>query len=344
MPVTIKDVARRVGKSITTVSRALNDYDDVSSETKALVRRVAAEMGYTPNRTAQRLQKRRSDTIGLVLPTYGPRFSDPFFSEFLAGIGNQTADFGYDLLVSTRAPGDEEMEAYRRKVQGRQVDGLIVVRTRQQDPRVDYLRRIGFPFVAFGRVQGTLDFPFVDVDGEQGMRQLVRHLAEQGHRRIAYITPPSNLNFAQDRMAGFQAAMVEQGLALDPSLVVEGELTHRSGYQQTQRLLALADPPTAIVAGNDLMALGAMRAAQEIGLRVGADIAIAGFDNIPMAEHAHPPLTTVDQPIYTIGRMLSAMLIRIIRQEEVGEQQVLLQPSLVVRQSSGLVTQSKEGG
>ncbi len=344
MPVTIKDVARRVGKSITTVSRALNDYDDVSPETKALVRRVAAEMGYTPNRTAQRLQKRRSDTIGLVLPTYGPRFSDPFFSEFLAGIGNQTADFGYDLLVSTRAPGDEEMEAYRRKVQGQQVDGLIVVRTRQQDPRVDYLRRIGFPFVAFGRVQGTLDFPFVDVDGEEGMRQLVHHLAELGHRRIAYITPPSNLNFAQDRMTGFQAAMAQHGLPLDPELVVEGELTHRSGYQQTQRLLALADPPTAIVAGNDLMALGAMRAAQEIGLKVGPDIAIAGFDNIPMAEHAHPPLTTVDQPIYTIGRMLSAMLIRLIRQEEVAEQQVLLQPSLVVRQSSAPGARPGEGG
>jgi len=124
---------------------------------------------------------------------------------------------------------------------------------------------------------------------------------------------------------------------------VEGELTHRSGYQQTQRLLALADPPTAIVAGNDLMALGAMRAAQEIGLKVGQDIAIAGFDNIPMAEHAHPPLTTVDQPIYTIGRMLSSMLIRLIRQEEVAEQQVLLQPSLVVRQSSAPRARPGEG-
>ena len=130
MTVTIKDIARETGKSITTVSRALNGYDDVSEATKELVRRTAEEMGYTPNLLAQRLQKQRTETIGLILPTFGPRFADPFFSEFLAGVGNTTARYGYDLLVSTKAPGAEELAAYRKKVQGRQVDGFIVVRTR----------------------------------------------------------------------------------------------------------------------------------------------------------------------------------------------------------------------
>ncbi len=134
MPVTIKDIARRVGKSITTVSRALNDYDDVSPQTKAEVRRVAAELGYSANKQALSLQKRRSDTLGLVLPTFGPRFSDPFFSEFIAGVGNAAAERNFDLLVSTRPPGVEEDAAYRAIVQSRRVDGFILVRVRARRP------------------------------------------------------------------------------------------------------------------------------------------------------------------------------------------------------------------
>ena len=139
MSATLKEIARRTGKSITTVSRALADYDDVSPETKALVRRVAEELGYTPNLLAQRLQRCHSETIGLILPTYSPRFSDPFFSEFLAGVGNMAVERGYDLLVSTQAPGDRELQVYRQKVQSRQVDGFVIVRTRRQDARVLYL-------------------------------------------------------------------------------------------------------------------------------------------------------------------------------------------------------------
>ena len=118
MSATLKDIADKVGKSVTTVSRALHGYDDVSPETTALVRKVAQELGYTPNILAQRLQKRRTDTIGFILPTFGPRFSDPFFSEFLAGIGNTAAQLGYDLLVSTRPPGEEELVTYQEKVKG----------------------------------------------------------------------------------------------------------------------------------------------------------------------------------------------------------------------------------
>ncbi|MFZ2423503.1 MAG: LacI family DNA-binding transcriptional regulator, partial [Anaerolineae bacterium] len=175
MSATLKEIAQRTGRSITTVSRALADYDDVSPETKSLVRRVAGELGYTPNLLAQRLQKRRSDTIGLILPTFGPRFADPFFSEFLAGVGNMAAEHGYDLLVSTQAPGDREMQVYRQKVQSRQVDGFVIVRTRRQDTRISYLEETGFPFVAFGRTENDLNFPFVDVDSIQGMRLIAEH-------------------------------------------------------------------------------------------------------------------------------------------------------------------------
>jgi len=214
MTVTIKDIAKRTGKSITTVSRALHDYDDVSESTKELVRRTSEEMGYTPNLLAQRLQKQRTETIGLILPTFGPRFADPFFSEFLAGVGNTAGRYGYDLLVSTKAPGEQEMEAYRRKVQGRQVDGFIVLRTRRRDPRIEYLRHTNVPFAVFGRVEGERDFPFVDEDGVDGMRQVTEHLIALGHRRIACIGSPSDLMFSQHRLVGFKAGLAAHGCRL----------------------------------------------------------------------------------------------------------------------------------
>lgn len=337
MAVTIKDIAKRVGLSVTTVSRALNDFDDVNAETKELIRQTAAEMGYVPNSLAQRFQKRKSDTIGLILPTFGPRFSDPYFSELLAGIGNKAANQGYDLLVSTRAPGDEELLAYHHMVQGQRVDGLVVVRTRRQDDRIDYLRSVNFPFVAFGRTEGELDFPFVDEDGASGMRLVADHLVNLGHQRIACVASPPELMFSQYRLDGLRVRLQELNVPLDPTLVRVGDLTQRSGYEQAVELFNLPDPPTAVVAFNDLMAFGAMSAAQNRGLIVGSDVSITGFDNTPMAAHSHPPLTTVDQPIYQIGSMVCEMLVKCVRDEAMEQKQVLLQPELNIRESSGQV-------
>jgi LacI family transcriptional regulator len=334
---TIKDIARKVGKSTTTVSRALNDYNDISAETKDLVRQAAQTMGYIPNATAQRLQKRTTDTIGLILPTFGPRFSDPFFSEFLTGVGNQASEMGYDMLVATRAPGIQEMQSYQSDVATHRVDGFILVRTRSDDPRIAFLKHADFPFAAFGRVSGDSDFLFVDEDGGYGLELIVDHLAQLGHRRIAFITAPENLTFTHHRLAGAQAAMGKYGLEMDPELIKAGDLTQRGGYECAKLLLDLPQPPTAIAAFNDLMAIGAMSAAQERELVVGKQISISGFDNIPMAEHAHPTLTTVHQPIYQIGRRVCELLIRKIRNEPLETTQVILKPSLIIRLSTGPV-------
>jgi LacI family transcriptional regulator len=334
VPVTLKDIAKAVGKSVTTVSSALNDYDDVSEETKQLVRRVAREMGYTPNIAAQQLRKKRTDTLGLILPTFAPRFSDPFFSELLAGIGNESSANGFDLLVSTQAPGPDEDAAYRRMVDGHRVDGLLLARTRENDPRIAFLVERDFPFVAFGRTGQGFDFPCVDEDGILGMRLVTQHVIDLGHKRIAFIAAPPELTFATYRLAGFRQTLEENGLSPDESLIVVGDLTQRNGYRLAGELLDRPDRPTAIVACNDLMALGAMAAAQERDLIVGQDIAITGFDDIPPAQYSHPPLTTVHQPINRIGRMICEMLIQCIRGEDLAERHVLLRPSLVVRGSS----------
>lgn len=335
MAATIKDIARKIGKSTTTVSRALNDYDDISAETKALVRQAAAELGYTPNTLAQRLQKQQTDTIGLIIPTYGPRFSDPFFSEFIAGIGNKAARLGYDLLVATRTPGEQELDAYRYNVRTHRVDGFILVRTRCEDARARFLHDAGFPFVTFGRVDGNLDYSYIDEDGEHGMGLVIEHLAGLGHTRFGVIAPPSDLTFTHHRMLGIRKKAAELGLPLDNFTILESNLTQRGGYEQANVLFNLPNPPTAVIACNDLMAFGAMSAAMEHGLVVGRDVSITGFDNIPMAEVSHPPLTTVNQPIYQIGSMVCEMLIQRIRAETHISQKVLLTPSLVVRQSCG---------
>jgi len=335
MAVTIKDIAKATGKSITTVSRALNDYDDVSHETKLLVQRVAAEKGYTPNLWAQRLQKQRTETIGLILPTRGPRLGDPFFGQLIAGVGDKAGEYGYDLLVSTQAPDRDEMAIYKKKLQGRQVDGFIIVRTRRQDRRIDYLRQTDFPFVVFGRTEGELDYPYVDEDGVAGMAAIIEHLVRLGHRRIACITPPEELMFATYRLQGVQEALAQHGLDMDPALLRRGDLTQRGGFAEAQALLALPQPPTAIVACNDLMAFGAISAAQQQGFVVGRDIVITGFDDTPWAEHSNPSLTTVHQPIYEIGNMVCDMLIRLTQGQSLEQRQVLLKPRLIVRQSCG---------
>jgi LacI family transcriptional regulator len=337
MPVTLKDVAQKVGKSITTVSRALSNYDDISPETKEMVRKAAAELGYQPSVLARRLQKQRTDTIGFILPTFGPRFSDPFYSEIIAGVGNTTARHDLDLLVSTWPPGKMEIEVYRDKAQSQLVDGFIVVNTRVHDPRIEYLCGIDFPFVSFGRVDNRQDFPYVDGDGEWGMKMLVEYLIGLGHSRMAVIAPPIDLMLTHFRMKGIRSKLAEADLTLDDNMVVHSDLTQRGGYQQASYLLDQPEPPSVIIALNDLMAIGAMSAIQERNLVVGKDISVTGYDDIPMAEHSYPPLTTINQPIYRIGEILCEMLIHLISEGEVEEESIILRPELVIRQSCGPV-------
>ncbi|MEZ4645902.1 MAG: LacI family DNA-binding transcriptional regulator [Chloroflexota bacterium] len=337
MAATLKDIAQKVGISVTTVSRALAGYDDVAESTRQRIQAAAAELGYHPNVMAQRLQKQRSDTLGFIMPTFGPRFSDPFFSEFIAGIGNEAGSQHYDLLVSTHAPdSDGEYAAYARAAKGGWVDGLIVVRTRENDRRIQVLCENKFPFVAFGRTECALDFPYVDEDSAAGMRLLVQHFIDLGHRRIAFITPPSGLMFGRYRLQGYFDTMAANELPVQPEWVVEGDMTQRGGAEAVAQLLALQPRPTAIIGGNDLMAIGTINRIQQEGLQVGTDIAVGGFDDIPLAAYTTPPLTTIHQPIYEIGRRTCAMLIDMINGRSPADSHVLLTPTLIVRDSSGI--------
>lgn len=337
MKVTIKDVANKVNLSITTVSRALHDYNDVNPETKKRIIGVAKEMGYTPNILAQRFQKQKSDTIGLVLPTFSPRFADPFFSEILAGIGNKAAEMRFDLLVSTCSPDEQEIQTYKKLIEGARVDGFIIVRTRVQDPRIEYLLNEGHFFTAFGRSETSSDYVYVDEDGYYGMQLIADHIAGLGHTRIACIASNPDLNFSRLRKNGLVEGLANHQITLDENLIRTGDLTQKSGYEKAHELLKLPDPPTVIVAFNDLMAFGAMSAAQELGLVVGHHLSVTGFDDIPMAAFSHPPLTTISQPVYKIGSMLCEMLIEMILTGSDTHQRIVLKPTLTIRKSTNFL-------
>lgn len=332
---TIKDVAHRLHISITTVSRALDGYPDVSAETRDLVIHTAREMGYTPNRAARQLRKQRAETLGYILPTEKPQFADAFYSEFIAGLGDLAAASNFDLLVCAAAPGSPEEQAlYRRWVQGHKVDGLIINRTRLQDWRLTYLAEQKIPFVSLERSLLPLQFIGIETDVMESYLELIEHLVNQGHSQIAYIGAASDLKIDHDRFQAYQAGLEKTHITPSASLITRADLTPEGGYQAASALLKLAVPPSAIVCINDLTAIGAMHAAHEAGLKVGRDVAIAGFDGIADAAHTQPPLTTLDQPVYDIARQLIGMLLKLVNGQALPQSQVKIRPKLLIRAST----------
>lgn len=342
MAVTIKEVAKRLNLSIYTVSRALDGYADVADATRERVIAMAREMGYTPSRAARNLRRQRAEAIGYILPAGGPHFTDPFFSVFIAGLGDEATSQNYDLLVSTAPPeSSSEKLIYQRWVQGHLVDGLVLSRMRLVDWRTDYLCQNDFPFVAHGRTLNSCNYPYIDMDSRSGFERLVRHLVERGHRRIAYISAPPIFTLQSDRFEGYKEGLAGAGIDFDPALVAEGDLSRNGGHLAAAQLLALDNPPTAIIGANDLTAVGAMRAARERGLVVGRDLAVAGYDGTDDSEHSQPPLTTLKQPVYETARELVSVLIRRINGEAVDTLQQIVQPELILRESTGAAPQAE---
>jgi len=336
MPVTIRDLARRLGLSITTVSRALDGYDDVAEETRQRVVKAALESGYVPSYAARHLRRQRADAIGYISAATVPQFHDPFDASFLTGLCDEAAAQQIDLIVSSSPPESElERQQYRRWIQSRRVDGIIINRTRLHDWRIEFMAQYHLPFISFGRSESGGDFSYLVVDDRSGFAQLVKHLVQKGHRRIAYIGASSNLVIQVEGYAGYCQGLKQAGIPLDLKLVVEGDLSEPGGYLAAHQLMTLPSPPTAILGCNDQTALGVLRAAQELGLNVGEEIAIAGHDGIPETQYTTPPLTTLFQPTYEIARRLIVKLVKLIEGEETTPIPEVIQPQLLARASTG---------
>ncbi|GAB5493927.1 MAG: LacI family DNA-binding transcriptional regulator [Phototrophicaceae bacterium] len=338
MPVTLKDISKQSGFSVTTVSRALTGYDDVSQRTRNRILKIADEMGYQPNHIARQLQGQRTLTLGLIMPTPSHSNDDDFFSLLLKGITYEAARNGFDVLTSAAQENVSELEAYRRFVGGNRVDGMVVARTQREDARIQYLKSVNCPFIVHGRLapDEDSDFDYIDVDSQLGIYLVTEHLIKLGHRDIAIILPSPDLAFTPYRLNGYREALQKYNIPFRETYCTHGDLTYESGLSGAKTLLDKQPNLSAIIGANDWMALGAMAVAKERGYPVGNGFAIAGYDDIPAAAHAEPSLTTVRQPIYDIGEQLTHQLLGIIKDDDSTSYfQHLIKPDLLIRSSSG---------
>ena len=334
---TLKELAHILNLSPTTVSRALMGYSDVSEKTRKRVLKAAARHHYTPNTNAQRLKKGKSDVIGLLLPSQPGAFEEPFFLKLIAGVGEYLVEQGLDLLLTSGNRQVSDMELVEKMVHSRRVDGIILSRPKFLDERVEFMQEQGFPFVCHGRTQFSRPHAFLDVDGERAFRQACQRLLDFGHRRIALLNAKPEFMFAQHRFLGYKRALENAGIALDSHLVCEGHLTEEFGFAASQHLMQQAHPPTAFLCATDRIALGVLRGVQFLGLRAGSDVSVIGYDDLPIASHSIPPLTTMHQPIQESGRRVAEMLVSLIGGTPSEELQEVWQATLVARESDGPV-------
>ncbi len=328
MSVTIRDVARRAGVGVATVSRVLNGTGYVKAETRERVLAAAAELGYVPSQLARGLVRRLSGTVGLVVPD----ITNPFFPLITRGVEDAASEAEYTVFLCN-SDNDPALEANDvQKLRERRVDGVIFVGTTERRELVDRLLADGIPVVVMDRQLDHTEVDTVLVDNLAGARAACRHLIELGHRRIAHAAGHQSTRTGQDRCQGYRVALEEAGLAYDPACVVWGDFTYESGYRAGQVLLGRSPRPTAVFAGNDLIALGVIRAAEEAGLAVPDDLSVVGFDDIQMAALVRPGLTTVRQPAREMGRMAMVMLLERIRGEAAGPgRRQVYRPELIVR-------------
>jgi LacI family transcriptional regulator len=328
MPPTIRDVAQRAGVSISTVSRVLNKSAAVDEAKRERVEKAASDLRYRPNPAALSLLGQRTGGIGVLLPY----IAGDFFSQFLHGIDRITSDNGYFLIVSSSHRNVTEFQAVIQGLNHR-VDGLIVMSTEVPAQTVrDWLPH-DLPLVFANTEVGDADVEAVNFDNEGGAFRLTEHLIAQGHQRIAFLKGPEGAHDGDERLAGFRAALKANGL--EPALEIPGDYTMDAGLAGVAPLLAADPRPTALFAANDLSAFGVLTGLREAGLTVPDDLALAGFDDIHLAQFAAPSLTTAHVPASEMGqRAIERLLLRMQQQAKVPCTRALLSTDVIVREST----------
>jgi len=342
----IAALAESLGISISTVSRALNGYSDVSVKTRARVEAAAKAMGYQPHPVAHRLATGRTGVIALVSSVRSGNYLDATFSALLSGAADGLRAHGYFAVSVVLPTGEDELTELSRFLNGRLVDGVLLARTRTHDPRVTLLQQRGIPFVTHGRTLGNDPHAWVDADNEQAFFIATQRLIGLGHSHIALINGQPNLTFATLREQGFRRACQEAGLDPAQCLVRHGEVTAASGEQIAAELIATCDCSikvrgqfatklSALLCATDAVALGVMRAIRNAGLVVGRDISVIGYGNTEAGLYTEPPLTTLDYATVDNGRHLADLLMRQLGGEPASGLTRLEPVHLIPRQSDG---------
>lgn len=335
----LKELSQILGLSQTTISRALNGYPEVNEETRQRVMKAAKETGYRPNRAAQRLATGKAGSIGLIMPISPDHSSDMHFAEFQSGLAEASIVHDFHFVIMPSKAEDEE-EAIRWLVSSGSVDGYYLAYVREKDPRIAMAKSLSLPFIVHGRSFGLdLDYPFLDVDNEGAFYDATRFLLQQGHKRIALLNGQGDLDFAHRRRLGTEKALAEKGLLLDPRHTRHSFMGDEQGYRGMKEILGLPDRPTAVLCASTVLALGAVRAMNEFGLKLGVDVSlIAHDDELPLLkpENFSIPLTTTRSSLRAAGKRIGERLIAMINQSEPAlPEQELWKVELVVRASTG---------
>mgnify|MGYP003765719557 CR=1 FL=1 len=338
LAVTIKDIARLAGVSANTVSRALNDKGEISPKTKQRVLRIAREQGYSKNSLAASLATSRTSTVGLITPD----ICDPFYAEQARGVEEAAKAKGYTMIL---IDFDEDPEAELSAVntcRSKRVDGIILTSVFARVDHIEGLEKQGVPLVLLNRWLPSMETDFVINDNFNGAYRATRHLIDLGHKHIAHITGPLTITSVRERYLGYCKALEEAGLSVHPSLVSQGEsLKPEAGEEAARQVLAGKPRPTAVFAYCDTLAIGVMSMARKMGLMIPEEMAVVGYDDIPLAAYLGVPLTTIAQPARDMGKLACQILIEKIEREgdEQGRpwprRQVKTLASLVVRSSCG---------
>lgn len=341
MGMTLKELADSLGLSPTTVSRALNGYPEVREETRWRVLEAARKAHYRPNTRAKSLATGRAQAIGHIIPvTSKHEIVNPVFADFIAGAGETYSRAGYDMVL-TVVNDEDEAQAYRDLQARGTVDGVIVHAPRMNDMRIPLLTELGMPFVVHGRASGCLmPYSWLDINNQRGFARATDFLLDLGHRRIALVNGLELLDFAYRRRKGVTQAMQARGLTPDPALMYNVEMTETIGYEVASTLLALPDPPTAMLASSMILAIGIRRAATDAGLRLGRDLSVIIHDDeLSYLRNgtAEPMFTAVRSSVRQAGREAAELLLDLVSNPGTGPLTRLLEVELTVGASTGPV-------
>ena len=328
---TVKEVAKRAGVSTATVSRVLSGAGGVREPLRLRVLEAARYLAYRPNRAARNLRVRFSRTVGVLIPD----IQNPFYTSVLCGIAEALRETDYSLLFANY---DESPELEKRSLEtfrAEGVRGLIFAPSRAPSSLYAELGHAGIALVAVSRVPSHLRVDQVTVANREGAHSATSHLIGLGYERIALINGPLALSSARDQQAGYEDALHEAGLPLDESLIMHGEFRHATGYSAMQHLLDMASPPRALFAASNLLTLGALQAIHERAVDIPSQIAVVGFDLLPLAISLQPPLTMVAPPAFEVGRTAADLLLDRVQKPHIPCRQVMLETQLIIRSSCG---------
>jgi DNA-binding LacI/PurR family transcriptional regulator len=330
---TIKDVAAQAGVSPSTVSRVLADSPRISDETKERVRRVLRELDYHPNAFARSLVTNVAGAMGILIPPGTEFFQNPFFSEMMSGVTEVARSQGFDIVLSTSV--NDETEVLERMIRGRRVDGILLLRSRKEDPAIRAVLEYQFPAVLLGRPPEGMPISSVNNENVQAAYEAAKHLVRLGHRKIGFLGGDVSYVVTDDRLRGYRQALVDNGIEPDDRMEVSSYLVEHGGYLGMMRLLAASERPTAVLASDDVLAFGAMRAAGELGYSLPDDMAIVGFNDIRLAELANPALTSVRVNMHDLGVAAADLLVERVKSPMAPPSERIVPTELVIRNSCG---------